>query len=315
MDISQIANTATADIAGLDNDLAIQWVKRRYIELAGIGPLKPFRRLYEVTVPALINTGGITTTRGSKTVTPNAAAIAVLSNSIVGRFLRGSSNWYEVAAYDGATITLISPWAEAALAEGTFQIAARRITLEKGVRWTGTFVNMFTGISLERGSLDWLDMASPQRTSIGGTPRWYAELGTSDDDLREVEFYPYDTNDALIRYTGYAVPDFDSLNPETKIPVQIDPHILIEGCLVDAMRRKMAIEAEKGNADIAALWRNDYRAQETRWEKRKREFENASSAGDDTTFILASRSINPIDHDLRTGREAKLAQWSSLSLQ
>jgi len=315
MNISEVADKAAADVMGLDVDLAIQWTKYRYIELASIGPLKPFRRLYEVTIPAILNTGGMTTTRGSKVVTPNSAALAVLSEKIVGRYLRTASNWYEIAAYDRAIITLTSEWAEAAESAGTYTIVARRVELEKNIRWVGSFINMRTGWRVKRGSLDWLDVNAPQRVAIGGTPRWYAEVGVSDDNQRVLEFYPYDTEDALIRYTGYVVPEIESLNQKTVIPFYIDPHILAEGVLIDVMRRKMALAADAGQADSAALWRNDYRAQQTIWKQLKADFVDSTTTINDTEFILSSRGgIGSIDPDIKTGREERLNEWTSLSL-
>jgi len=142
-------------------------------------------------------------------------------------------------------------------------------------------------------------------------------VGVSETTNRRViEFYPYDTQDALIRYTGYVVPEFESLNHKTAIPWYIDPHVIIEGVQIDVMKRKMSLAADAGNVDIAALWRNDYRAQETKWDKRKREFEKATSTEDDTEFILSSRGgIGSIDPDIKSGREERLTQWTSLSLQ
>lgn len=286
--------------------LTAKWVSDRYTRLAAKGRLRHLREVGELVVPAEIIAGTVTLTRGSAIVTGDATARAAWTPDVVGRSLRARTTWYEIAALttDGE-LRLRSPFAETTVTAGAYKIVQRFSPLDERARWLGdVIVSMRTRRPLEPVSLEALDLEAPSRPSVyGSAATQWADAGRrviGEKSLRVVELYPYSTGAELYHYILYPVAP--ELRFDDEVPLEVDPHVLHEGALIDAMRYEMARAAQKGDVNGAALWRNEYRAQETRWERIMMDTFRADIAGDDLTFILTTRD-GP-----RTGRDIVSAQ-------
>ena len=307
-----IANQAIAGLGVGSPALAVKWASNRFAELAGQGKLRPFRKLYEVQLPANITAGTITTTRDSTTVTGNATAAAAWPPSIVGKFFRATSNWYEIASVSGTIIKLVKPFSEDAVSAGTYHIVPRKVELEKNIRFLGTLVNMRTGREVKHVPLDDLDRIAAARTTVTGGPTIYSEVSVSDEGVREIELYPYHSSTELIRYTAYVDPP--ELKPDSLIPSYLNPYILIEGVRIDIMRQKMAAALDAGQVDVGATWANLYRSQETKWRELKNEFQKQAEAVNDAEFILELGGSGVANiGDVRNARDYYLNDYTSLT--
>ena len=70
------------------------------------------------------------------------------------------------------------------------------------------------------------------------------------------------------------------------IPTEVDAYVLKEGALIDAFRYRMSQEANANRIEAAGFWRNESRAQETKWEQYIMEAARTDRGVDDVTFML-----------------------------
>jgi hypothetical protein len=135
-----------------------------------------------------------------------------------------------------------------------------------------------------------LDIDQPDRlfTNSAG-PEYVVEVGTGSDGQRTVEFYPYPRDTEIIHYVFW--PRIDTLSPGDTLPHSVDPYVLKHGVLIDLMRYEMSRALSDGKIEAAAVWRNDYRAQQTVWEAALGEVQRADKGLDDVTLILRSSTF------------------------
>jgi len=295
MQVSDVARRVLLDTASDAGHVACaEWVAERYRELVTKVKYRHLRKIGELVQPATLQTGTVTVTQGSRTVTPDAAALAVWTavpdNSLLGRFFRGQDQeWYRIAQFTGGTLTLESPYVVASAAGIGYSIAARYLTLAPDARWLGDFVHMRSRAQLRVVSLAELDLDSPARLSGQGTPSTVAEIGVGPDaagnpDVRVVEVYPYARVDELLHYVYWSFPR--DLKFEDEIPRVIPDYVLKEGAIINAMRHRMAKAIDAGMLEAAAVWRNEYRAQETKWQRLIEDAARADRGVDDVSFIV-----------------------------
>ena len=314
-EVARSALSATGSEAGLL--LAIRWASERYRQLASRTKFRHLRQIGELLIPADITAGTITITEGEDTVTGDATALAAWTDDLVGRYFRGRRNWYRIEAVNqtAGTLKLGSAFTEDDLADAAYHLVPQRIRLDGRARFTGAFVHMRLHRELVELGLEAMDYEYPSRVVIAGTgPEVVAEVGVDTDGTKLVEFYPYSTQQEMIRYTYWPVAA--ELRPGSVLPNELDPQVLRDGALIDVMRFEMAKAIRANQVEQAALWRNEARAQETTWEKRIDEAIKSDHAQDDVTLILHTRG-RPIafsDQDpwIRTGREdalSRLGNW------
>ncbi len=81
MSATTVDSVARAALNAINSDAglvrAVKYTSHRYRELTSDGKLRALRKLGELIIPAIVNTGTVTTTRDSAVVTGNAAAQAV----------------------------------------------------------------------------------------------------------------------------------------------------------------------------------------------------------------------------------------------
>lgn len=293
--MATVEEVARETVASLDTDagylLCSRWVASRYRQLCSRSRFRHLRRIGEVILPGAIDTGTVTATRGSRTITGNAAAQAVWTPSIVGRFFKAGVVWYRIGALVNSEIRLEKEYTETDASAVAYKIVQRYVPLRPDVRWLGQhFVHYRLRRPLDRKSLAEMDYLAPERQLVGTPPVWWAEapegLDADNRKVKTVEFYPIDNNDELLYYVYWTEPPILGLNDE--IPAVIDSHVLREGALIDLMRYEMSRKLNKGMMEIAAVWGNHFRAQSTAWEKNIIEAIRTDRGTDDISFILES---------------------------
>lgn len=296
---------------------AIRWTSDRYRQLSNRGRLRALRRVEQLVIPASIDDGTVTVTRGSTTVTGDATAIAAWvaagTDALRGRYFRFRRNWYKITNFSGSTISLHSEITEDDSSAVGYKIVQRHTRLPKDLKYLGNFVHQRLWRPLAKVNLVELDQMHPERLFVTGTgPEMYAEVGDDEDGVRLVEFYPYPNNTDSVLFTYFAKsPD---LTPGMALPDDLDIEALKQGVLIDVYRFEMARAARENRVEQAALWRNELRAQETTWEKRIEELLHSDRSSDDLSVILHTMGP-PAYGDLtfiRTARQdavSRLDNW------
>lgn len=312
--VETVARTVQAAISSEAGYLLIaQWISDRYAQVAAKARFRHLRRIGAFTAPAVINTGTVSITTGTRTVTGNTAAIATWSPDIVGRHFRAANAWYEIASFNGDdTITLKTAYSEDTVSAGTYTIAARYIILDPIARWiSDTMIVGRTGRIVMRTTTEQMDTSFGRRLlESSNWPNAWSEIGSranSDGKFGKlIEFYPALTDTEIIYYTYWEIPATLALKDE--LPPGVDAYALKEGALVDAMRRKSAIAADANQVEIAAYWRNEYRAQETRWARIMLEIIASDRGQDDATFILSGIGRASFSGDITDARSEIFAR-------
>lgn len=291
--VETVLRAALADLAVNDNALlnGIRWVNECYEDLCS-RRLKQRRRVGEVIVHGAISAGLATVTQGSAVVTFDADGLTAIElNDLPGRYFQIASNpggWYGIGGFNGTSgeLTLSSPYTDTS-GELAFRIVQRYVSLAPQTQFLGAFALPRRQRLLEFASATELDRAQPGRFYNLGTPVVVVDCGESDEGARQVEIYPYSTQDELITYTYW-----EKVQPLTKddfLPQSITVASMKEGVLVGVMRWKMAQAVEKGKIEEAALWRNEYRAQQTKWDREIQKLVKMDQGVEDITLLLQSR--------------------------
>jgi hypothetical protein len=98
----------------------------------------------------------------------------------------------------------------------------------------------------------------------------------------------------------------------SSIPLVIDPYVLKEGVLIDLYRYEMSMAIRKGNIEQAAIWRNEQRTQETKWQRVITDAIRTSRGADDITLLLSMTPGSPHGRfgEQRTARDYIFDNWS-----
>lgn len=284
-DVAQSALSALNSEAG--RVLTATWVNDRYKELIGKVRFKHTRKIGELAIPAVISGGTVTIARGSKYVVGNATAQALWSTSNINWHFRGATAWYRVVGVaPDKTLELSTVYAEDSLGAAGYALAKREFDLPVNVRSLDLFVHMRRHRSFHVVPLEFLDAVAPARIDITTGPAYAVELGMSEEKGKRLELYPACATSEVLHYVYRELPERLSLTDI--LPGVIDGYVLKEGVLVDVMRWEQAMAAKNGKPEIAALWRNDSRAQETKWEKKIQAAIMADRGADDQTFVWES---------------------------
>lgn len=265
-----VEDVARAALAAVDSDIALilvaQFVGERYADLAARTPLRALHRVGTLRVPGVVTAGTITVTRDATTVAGDATAAAAWSaepESVVGRFFQAQTAWYRILSVTPGALR-IEPFAEDSVATGGYRIVPRYHCLPPDVRTLGTFTHASRRRELRAIGLADLDAHAPGRSYTASGPEVVVDLGVSAAQERIVELYPYAPTSTLVRFDYWAEPP--RLTLTDPLPGAVDVHMLKEGVLVDIYRHMAARAAKGGDFNGAGYWRNEARAQETRWE-------------------------------------------------
>lgn len=293
-----VDDAAREALAAVDTDAnfmkAVDWASDRYRELSNRVLLRSLRRVGELVVPAKITAGTASATRDSNIVTGDSTAQAAwVAQDLTRRHFRGRRSWYEIAgtvtSSGTTTLRLKSNFAEDDTSSASYEIVQRWTRVDLNARQLGTFVWMRLGRKLEKTTLTELDVLHPDRLIVSsGGPYQVAEVGTDDDGIRLVEIYPYASDSELYHYVYW--PHTPRLRAGDPLPEGIDPYVLREGVVMDLYRYEMSKAIRRGEAEAAAIWRNEFRAQKQSWEQAIRDAGKADKGQDDVTLILRSGS-------------------------
>jgi hypothetical protein len=302
-----VRSTLTELHANADILAGVTWLSERFAELVQGTRLTALRRSGSLVVPAALQTGTVTLTRGSDLVTGDSdaqTAWAAVQTALVGRWFQTRTAWYEIAEVTGTSapaLRLRSVFAEDDVSATAYTIVQRYAALDPEARSLGQFVLPRWRLPISVCSPFVLDRAAPDRRALYIGPRYVAEVSEGLDATKQVELWPYSTTTELVTYTFWKKPPaFDLDDP---IPGVIDSGDLKQGLLINVMRHKQAMAADAGEMERAAFWRNEARAQETRWEMVKRRAREADSGVDDIGFLLSTSTYGPYgspDHDIKT---------------
>lgn len=294
--MATVEQVATEVLAAVDSSAGLvqagNWVGQRYRQFASKARLRHLREVGELVIPAVITAGTVTATQGSTSVTADATAQAALSSVIVGRSIRIRAVWYKISAYSAPTITLTSAFSEDSGAGLGYHVAQRFSSLATDVRWIGTLVHMRLRTALRNVSASVLDHYYPDRVLTSSYPLYWAEVGENDTTkAKQVEVYPYSTQAEIIHYVYWKEPSVLTLSDE--IPSHCDSSLLREGALIDLFRFKMAQSADRGQVELAALWRNESQVQRTLWERMCLNAMKQDRGVDDVSFVLQKSGLHP----------------------
>ena len=262
--------------------LALKWISRRYQEVVAKIRYLPLMKFGSIVVPGVYKVGLASFVQGSQNVVGNGT---VWTNAFVGRFLRRFNNWYEIQSVEDATHLILSlPYLDRTENNVPYNIIPRRVPLVSGVGQVREFRVEDNPKPLEILGIDELDVRESERSSIGSTIYYAAEVGTDSNSIRVFEFYPYPNKDKIVNFTYFAFPA--DLAFTDIIPEFIGGRALKEGVLIDVYRFQMGKALKEGRTDVAGFWRNELRAQETSWGNILQEIIQTSSAVDDGTLLL-----------------------------
>jgi len=292
-DVARAALSVVGSNAGLL--LAIGWASERYRQLTSQVRMRHLRQIGEVVIPAPIDTGTASFTRGSNVVTGNAAAAAAWQARPDIKdgtwYIRLRRVWYRVAdVTPTGTILLQSQVAEDDVAAVSYKVIKRYHKLAPDVRYLGKFVHMRLHRMLHEASMLSIDMSHSARwITAGSGPEIVVDVNTDAEGHRLVEFYPFSTTEEIVHYVYWPTPL--KLQPGSILPAEVDQEALKSGVLIDVYRFEMAKALRDNKVDAAATWRNEMRAQETTWGKRIEEIAKADHGLDDVALILHPRGL------------------------
>lgn len=307
MQVQDVARDAIAATNCRANLLLVaRWTSLRYQEIAAKFRLRHLRRVGETVVPGSVTSGTATSTRGSDTIVGNAAAhtawAAIHADLDSGRYaFRGATVWYTVVGITASgDLRLAAAYAEDSVTAGAYTLAVRYARVASGA-------NFITAVGLPRlqrplrdGSLTRFMDLEPTRSRVS-TPEHWVETTRDLDGARRIEVYPYCAVAELVTYLYYA--DAPMLKPRDILPSGIDGALLKEGVLVDCFRWEAGEAIRAGSVDQAGYWRNESRAQETRWQDLMGQIAQGDQGADDVDFLLLLRPGEIESRDIRTAYE------------
>ena len=306
--VKDIMSVAPAQV---DPIAAARWLDNRYKELVTKAQFSNLRKIGELSIPGVIDTGTVTTTRGSTSVAGASTTFEteVGSGTQEHYYFRTSNAWYKIASITNETaLVLASAFAETAVSAGTYQIVKRTHALASDARWTGKFVFPRLRLEVKKRSRDEFDLSYPGRPLVGPTPQIVCLDGVDSNGYLQVEVYPPPENSELLRYVYWSLPT--SLTLSSTIPAQIDAYVLKEGALIDVYRKAKISQIELGNVEAAALYANEEQKQRTVWRSIVNDAIRTQRGSDDVTFILESFGGRRGSAEIRTAREQILNAWS-----
>jgi hypothetical protein len=301
--------------AGDNYILASGFVNERYRQFLRRARPRTLRKVAEMNTVASIDTGTVTATRGSTAITADAAAQAVLSSAVAGRFIRLKTAWYEISSYTAPTIALSKYYSEADATANTYTIVQRYYSLPAGVRHFGCIVHPRQRVPLVAVPLDLLDEEYPERTLVSDLISYVAEVGTDNSGARKIEIYPPTENIELLRYVYWEDPG--DLTPTSNLPPFLDVDILTTGVLADILRHKAAVSADAGKEASAQLYLNWASREETLFQQKMVEASRALRAVSDTTAVLrgfgSGSGVSISGGDIKTARDYVYSRWTPLT--
>lgn len=311
--VDQLARDIISSAASDKNYLlAIRWVNSRYREIVSRVKFRHLRKVGELTVEGVIDTGTVDVTRGSTSVSGTSTTFEtdISSGDQEYYWFRTLTNWYKIASITSDTaLTLDTAFAEATVSDGSYKIIRKHHVVASTARWVGDFYLPRLRYRITKVHLDTLDFKFPARTICNHYPNYVAEVGVDSNNYGTYEFYPIPENAELVTYIYWELPS--SLTVSSTIPPVIDAYTLKEGAMIDFYRYRKMEEIQKGNVEAAAVLANEEQKSTTRWEKRIKDAIRTSRGSDDMSLILNLYPDLPSRvGDQRTARDYVFDNWN-----
>jgi hypothetical protein len=295
--VEDVARDSLAAVNGRANLLlAARWTALRYQELASRYRLRHLRRVGEIVVPGVVTAGTVSVARGQDVVYGDAVAGAAweavnLEIDAGRRAFRAATTWYTVTSMNKTGwLRLATPYAEPSAAGVGYHLVTRYALLDRAVRFvTAVGVPRLQRPLRDTTTTHFADI-DPTRSRVSA-PEWWAEATPDPGGRRRLEVYPYCAQDEFLTYLYY--PDPPELTLRDPMPPGIDGSLLKEGVLVDVKQWEAAEAARGGQVELAAYWRNEYRAQETRWRETMGFIAQADQGADDMDVLYVLRPDEP----------------------
>lgn len=298
-------------LGNMDSDVgllnACKWIDNRYKELVSKVRFRHLRQLGELSIPAPYTTGTVAVTRGSTAV----VGTGTLWETNIGAgtheywWIKVATAWYRIASItDETNLVLSSAYAEDDNDEASYRIVKRLHPVATNARWLGNFTHPRMQRTLRMRPAESMDDLAPGRQLSSFEFMYWSEVGVDTNDTIIVEVYPLMSTSELITYTYWTEPS--TLTATSAIPEKLDPYILKEGAYCDYCRFEMARALKGGQADVAATWRNEYRAAVTNWKDVVKSAVRTDRGADDVTMTVlqdlggaSTRGIETAEDEVR----------------
>ncbi len=305
-DLSAVAPITIPQIA------AAKWIDNRYKELVAKVQFRHLRKVGEFVVPGLVNTGTVTASRGSTTVTGTGTTFQtdVGSGTQEHYYIKILESWYLVASVSNETsLTLATPFSENSVASGGYELVKRTHSLNSTARWLGSFVFPRLKFRLNQMSAAELDLSFPGRILSSHYPMNFAQTGIDSTGAIKVEIYPVPAVSEIIRYIYWELPTRLLIN--STIPPQIDEYVLKEGAMIDLYRYLKIDSVAAGNIDAAGLYANEEAKQNTKWGYYIRDALKTQQGVDDITLTMEYFTNHRSSvGDITNARQHVYSNWS-----
>lgn len=280
-DIAAVAPGKVAEIA------IAKWINNRYRELVTKAQFRNLQKVGKLTLPEVITTGTVSTTRGSTSVTGTGTTWTTAPGSGTQEhyFIRIQNVWYQIASVSGDTsLTLASPYAEDSATDASYEIVKRTHSLASDARWLYYFSFPRLNITLSLISATEMDVSYPGRLLAQSVPKAVCQSGVDSSNYVKVEIYPPPKDSELIIYSYSALPS--DLTISSTIPPQIEAHILKEGGMIDLYRTLKIGSLNAGMIEAAGVYANEEAKQLTKWKEYVMDAARTARASDDISVQL-----------------------------
>jgi hypothetical protein len=171
--------------------LAESWINNRYLRASEKYMWSYKMAESQFDTPIVYNTGTVTMTDGSATVTGSGTTF---TSGMVGRLIKVSTYSYLISAFGSSTsITIDRNWENATESGSSFSIVGAVITPPTDFQ---SFVSVYDPVeswTLRLGlNSQWLNIVDPQRT-YGASPRALVSRFYNSSDVATYELWPHPT--------------------------------------------------------------------------------------------------------------------------
>jgi hypothetical protein len=288
-----------------------KWLDNRYKELVARIRFKNLRKVGELSLPALVETGTVSATRDSTAITGDSTTWATSPGVATHTqyWIKIRTAWYKIASVASDTaLTLNSAFAEDSVTDATYKIVRRFHSLASDARWLGLFVHPKLRQRLNMMTEEEFDISYPGRPIAGIYPISVCEAGVDSSGYTQVEIYPPPLESEMIHYIYWSLPT--ALTLSSTIPQIIDAYVLREGALIDAYTSASIAELNLGNIEAASVYSNSAAKQRTIWERKINDACRTQRGSDDLSFIITNFGGPRKTGSIRTARDHVLLNWS-----
>jgi hypothetical protein len=306
--VRDIESFAPANISGL---AIARWIDNRYKEMVSKIRYRHLRKVGELSIPGVFETGSVTATRGSTAVSGSSTQFEtdMGSGDQEHYYLSAVTAWYQIASVtDESNLVLNAAFSEDSVSSTSYTIVKRTHALDASARWLGTFVMPRLRRKLNLISHQELNISVPGRPVAGRYPESAAQVGVDSNGYIKVEIYPPPKYSELINYVYWDLPS--QLTMSSTIPQVIDNYVLKEGALVDVYRASKIAQINLGNVEAAAVYSNEEAKQRTIWNRSIKDAQRTQQGSEDLNFVIEGFGGQRPSSEIRTAREHVLSRWS-----